>query len=119
MRTLRIFVACSAVAALSVSCGRSNNVLLGRVEAKVGGHEVVVTDCYRTEVPAPRKVEGDTAGGARETYRFTPCRDADVLISDEELSVNGTRYGRLRPGDSVTVDHGKVLINGREPHAAG
>ncbi|HEX8160850.1 MAG TPA: hypothetical protein VF538_03055 [Pyrinomonadaceae bacterium] len=119
MRSLTIFAACLAAAAASVSCGKSNNVLLGRVEAKVGGHAVVVTDCYRTEVPAPRKVEGTAAGGARETYRFTPCRDADILIRDEELSVNGTRYGRLQPGDSVTVDHGKVLINDREPRPAG
>jgi hypothetical protein len=118
MRLLTIFAACLAAAAASVSCSKSNNVLLGRVEAKVGSHAVVVTDCYRTEAPAPQKVEG-AQDGARETYRFTPCRDADILIRDEELSVNGTRYGRLRPGDSVTVDHGKVFVNDREPRAAG
>jgi hypothetical protein len=118
MRSLTIFAVCLIGAAASFSCSKSNNVLLGRVEAKVGSHAVVVTDCYRTDVPAPQKVEA-AADGARETYRFTPCRDADILIRDEELSVNGTRYGRLRPGDSVTVDHGKVLINGREPRPAG
>jgi hypothetical protein len=117
MRTPTIFAACLIAAAASVSCGRSNNVVLGRVEARVGSHAVVVTDCYRTDVPAPQKVEG-SADGARATYRFTPCRDADILIRDEELSVNGTRYGLLQPGDSVTVDHGKVLVNDREPHAA-
>jgi hypothetical protein len=118
MKSLTIFAACLIGAAVSVSCSKSNNVLLGRVEAKVGGHAVVVTDCYRTSAPAPQKVEGNAASG-RETYRYTPCRDADILISDEQLTVNGTRYGRLQPGDSVTVDHGKVLINDREPHAAG
>ncbi|HVG29547.1 MAG TPA: hypothetical protein VM864_07590 [Pyrinomonadaceae bacterium] len=118
MRSVTIFAACLLGAAASVSCSRSNNVLLGRVEARVGGHAVVVTDCYRTDVPAPQKV-GAAADGARaETYRFTPCRDADILIRGEELSVNGTRYGRLRPGDSVTVDHGRVLINDREARAA-
>jgi hypothetical protein len=30
---------------LAPACSRSNNVLLGRVEAKVGSHAVVVTDC--------------------------------------------------------------------------
>jgi hypothetical protein len=117
MRSLTIFAAC-LIGAASVSCSKSNNVLLGRVESKVGSHTVVVTDCYRTDVPAPQKVEA-AGEGARATYRFTPCRDADILIRDEELSVNGTRYGRLQPGDSVTVDHGKVLINDREPRAAG
>jgi hypothetical protein len=52
-------------------------------------------------------------------YHYAPCRDADILISDEQLTVNGTQYGLLKQGDSVTVDHGKVLINDREPHAAG
>jgi len=92
--------ACSA-------CSRSNNLLLGRVEAIVGGHAVVVTDCYRTSVAPPEKV-----GGANEqSYRFTPCRDADVLIRNEELIVNGSSYGLLKQADAVTVDHGKVLIN--------
>lgn len=107
-------LACAA--ALAVACTRSNNLLLGRVEAKVGSHTVVVTDCYRTSVPAPQKVETAEAG-ARETYRFTPCRDADVLIRDEELVVNGTSYGRIRQGDSVTVDHGRVLVNEQQARA--
>jgi hypothetical protein len=118
MRSLTIFAACLLGAAASVSCGRSNNVLLGRVEAKVGGHQVVVTDCYRTSPPAPEKVEAAAAEGAA-AYHYAPCRDADIFIRDEELTVNGARYGRLQPGDSVTVDHGKVLINDREPRAAG
>ena len=44
-----------------------------------------------------------------------PCRDADVWIRAEELSVNGKSYGRLKPGESVLVDHGVVSI---EPAAA-
>ena len=100
--------ACACAAALAPACSRSNHVLLGRVEAKVGSHAVVVTDCYRTSVPAPQKI-GPPPAGAKESYRFTPCRDADVLIRDEELVVNGTSYGRIKQGDSVTVDHGRVL----------
>ncbi|MBV9927573.1 MAG: hypothetical protein JOZ96_21325 [Acidobacteria bacterium] len=93
-------VACSA-------CSRSNNLLLGRVEATVGGHTVAVTDCYRTGVTPPEKV----GGTGEQSYRFTPCRDADVLIRNDELIVNGSSYGVLKQGDAVTVDHGKVLIN--------
>jgi hypothetical protein len=94
------------------ACSRSNNLLFGRVQAIVGGHKVIVTDCYRVKVPKPMRLE-DTAEGA-PSYRFTPCRDADVLISGEELSVNGASYGRLNAGDTVSVDHGRVLVNGRE-----
>jgi len=90
-------------------CSRSNNLLLGRVEATVGGHTVAVTDCYRTSVPPPVKM-ADTPDG-KSAYRFTPCRDADIMIRDDELTVNGKTYGHLGQGDKVTVDHGKVLIN--------
>lgn len=96
------------------ACSRSNNLLLGRVEATVGGHTVVVTDCYRTGVTPPEEAGGP--GG--RSYRFAPCRDADVLIRDDELIVNGSSYGVLKRADAVTVDHGKVLINGMAAPAA-
>jgi hypothetical protein len=92
------------------ACSRSNNLLLGRVQAEVGSHTVVVTDCYRTSVPPPRRL-GDAAG--RAVYRFVPCRDADVLIRGDELVVNGQTYGRLNPTDAVLVDHGVVSIERR------
>lgn len=102
-----LILACSA-------CSRSNNVLLGRVEATVGGHNVVVTDCYRTSVKPPEKV----GGPGEQSYRFMPCRDADVLIRNDELIVNGTSYGWLKQADAVTIDHGKVLINEQVAPAA-
>jgi hypothetical protein len=99
---LRMLSAVLSVGMLICGCSRSNNLLLGRVEATVAGHPVVVTDCYRTSVPQPR-AESDGA-------RFTPCRDADVLIRAEQLTVNGTSYGPLTPGSRVIVDHGRVSI---------
>jgi hypothetical protein len=96
---------------LTAACSRSNNVLLGRVEALVGGHTVVVTDCYRTSVPAPQQVAGPGE------YRWTPCRDADIFIRGGALTVNGVAYGTLAPADTITVDHGKVLINEVEARA--
>jgi hypothetical protein len=99
---LRMFIGVLYVGMLIAGCSRSNNLLLGRVEATVAGHPVVVTDCYRTSVP-PAHPE---ANGAR----FTPCRDADVVIRAEQLTVNGTAYGPLAPGARVLVDHGRVSI---------
>ena len=95
-----LILACSA-------CSRSNNLLFGRVEATVSGHTVVVTDCYRTSVTPPEKV----GGPGEQSYHFRPCRDADVLIRNNELIVNGSSYGLLKQADAVTIDHGKVLIN--------
>lgn len=51
---------------------------------------------------------------AEPLYRFTPCRDADVVIRREALFVNGVSYGPLKPEDSVLVDHGVVSISGRK-----
>jgi len=99
---LRIFIGVLYVGMSIAGCSRSNNLLLGRVEATVAGHPVVVTDCYRTSVPAAQP----EANGAR----FTPCRDADVVIRAEQLTVNGTPYGPLAPGARVLVDHGRVSI---------
>ena len=84
-----------------IGCSRDNNLFLGEVRATVGGHPVTVTDCYRFKVEAPR-----TTGNG--TYAFTPCRDAQITIVNEELTVNGRWYGRLQPGDRVLVDHGVV-----------
>jgi len=94
------------------SCSKSNNLLLGRVEASVGGHLVEVTDCYRTSVPPPRQLQ-DLPDG-KHVYQFTPCRDADVLIRGEELIVNGRSYGSLQERDVIAVDHGRVLVNEHE-----
>jgi hypothetical protein len=95
---------------LSISaCSKSNNLFLGRVEAKVGTHTVIVTDCYRTSVPSVQSFK-DTADGSL-SHHFTPCADADVLIRNERLSVNGITYETLAAGDTVVVDHGQVLVN--------
>jgi len=96
--------ACLATLVLLTSCSRSNNLVMGRVEAKAGGHAIVVTDCYRTSVDPPRT---ESAAGLT-TYSFAPCRDAQVLIRGDQLIVNGQSYGRIGPTDSVLVDHGVV-----------
>jgi hypothetical protein len=102
---VRMLLGLLSVAVLLGGCSRSNNLLLGRVEAVVAGHTVVVTDCYRTKVPEPVP----EANGAT----FTPCRDAVVVIRNEQLTVNGTSYGPLSAEARVVVDHGRVSIQNR------
>jgi hypothetical protein len=98
----RVFSVLVSTLLANTSCSRSNNLLLGRIETKVGSRNVVVTDCYRTKAPQP------TWSGNR--YAYEPCRDARIVIDGDQLSVNGTNYGRLDPEDSVLVDHGTVSI---------
>ena len=97
-------IICVAGTCFLAACSRDNNLLMGRVEAQVGTHRVVVTDCYRTSAPQPQKL-ADQDG--LPVWRYMPCRDADVWIRGEQLSVNGKEYGRLNPADGVLVDHGR------------
>ena len=94
---------------VTTCCGRSNNLLLGHIETRVGSHEVRVTDCYRMKAPQP------VLSGNRYTYE--PCRDARIVIEGERLSVNGRDYGHLDPADSVLVDHGVVSTRPRTASA--
>jgi len=82
---------------------------MGRVETTVGGHTIVVTDCYRTSVDPPTT---ENAGGIT-TYSFAPCRDAQVSIRGDQLIVNGRSYGRIGTTDSVLVDHGVVSTHAK------
>ena len=102
--------------AIATTCSRSNNLLEGRVEARVGDHVVVVRDCYRTSAPSPERLDKTPDG--QPTYRFAPCRDAVIEVRGGQLVVNGTLYGEVKPGDAITVDHGRVLINDRAATAA-
>jgi hypothetical protein len=103
--------ACSILFFLALSfaaCSKSNNILLGRVEEKVGSHVVIVTDCYKTSVPPSQLLK---SASDKPFYRFTPCLDADVVIDGDQLIVNGRSYGAIKQTDTVIVDHGKVLVN--------
>jgi hypothetical protein len=104
------------LALLLGSCSKSNNVLLGRVEEKVGSHIVIVTDCYKTSVPPPQLLK---SASDKPFYRFTPCLDADVVIDGDQLIVNGRPYGTIGQADTVIVDHGKILVNNAVPPIAG
>ena len=106
--------ACLCVAVAFTACSRSNNLLLGEVQAQVGTHTVRVTDCYRTSVPPPERLAD---AGGQASYRFMPCRDADVQIRAGELTVNGRSYGHIQGSDTILVDHGVVSINPPELQA--
>ena len=109
MKSTAVFpLALLVVALLIGACSKSNNILLGRVEEKVGSHIVIVTNCYKTSVPPPQLLK---SASDKPFYRFTPCLDADVVIDGDQLLVNGRSYGAIKQTDTVLVDHGKVLVN--------
>ena len=109
-------LALSCAALLLAGCSRSNNLLLGEVEAQVGRHTVRETDCWPHQRPAAGA--GWPMNG-QASYRFIPCRDAEVEIRAGELVVNGRSYGRIGDNDTVLVDHGVVSVNRAELRAHG
>ena len=98
--TVLLAFSCTALV-MSAACSADNNLVFGQVEATVGTHPVVVTDCYRTSVPPPYN-SGDV-------YHFTPCRDENVWMDNETLSVNGRACGTLA-GETILADHRVVSV---------
>lgn len=96
---IAVSIACAALSA----CSAENNPVLGRVEAEVARHQVVVTNCYTMHLAEVQTIDGGS------TQRFKPCKDA-VMIKDDMLYVNGESFGQLANGDSVLVDRGKVQV---------
>lgn len=96
--TAAIAIVCTALSA----CDAQNNQLLGRVEADIDRHQVVVTHCYTKDLA---KVLSTDDGDS-----WTPCKNAVVVIKDGMLYVNGESYGQLGEGDAVLVEDGRAKI---------
>ena len=57
-------------------------------------------------------------GSLREERDDVTLGGFRVQMEDEQITINGKKYGRLRPGDKVLIERdGQVLVNGvvREP----
>lgn len=104
MKSTTRFAVAVGCATLS-ACDASNNPMLGRVEAEVSGHQVVVTNCYTMQVADVKSSDGSQS--------FSPCKNAAVTIKNNMLLVNGESYGQLGDGDRVLVENGSVHIEPR------
>lgn len=106
----------SLLICLVLLCGTSGctvNVSVNAMrETDLGSHHVVVRPGSTTTSTT------EATFGENATYEFT-CGDVQIKIENEALAVNGKSYGMLKPGESIEVDHGKVLVAGevRQPVA--
>lgn len=109
VKRVTLFVNSCLVFTLFPACNSSQqNALLGKQQATIGGHTIVVTDCYRTDKAQAETVIDDKGA---TVYRFAPCKDANIEIRNEQLIVNGKSYGQIKAGVSVTLDHHQLLVN--------
>jgi hypothetical protein len=107
-RCVSTFVLSLTVIFLQGCNASMQNAIEGRQWAYINGHEIIVKDCYRTSRQQPETIKDAPDGSV---HRFMPCKDADILLDHEALTVNGKFYGKLKPSDKVMIDHHKVLIN--------
>jgi len=49
-----------------------------------------------------------------DEYHGCITKDYKIVIRNEELIVNDKSYGKLNAKDSITLDHGKILVNLKE-----
>jgi hypothetical protein len=100
----------SLLTCLVLICGTSGcsvNVSVNAMrETDLGSHHVVV----RPGSTMTSTTEATFCENA--TYEFT-CGDVQIKIENEALTVNVKSYGMLKPGESIEVDHGKVLVAGK------
>jgi hypothetical protein len=49
-------------------------------------------------------------------YTFT-AGETVIVVEDDALSVNGKSYGKLKKGDAISVELGRVIVSGKERSA--
>ena len=76
-------------------------------ETKMGSHHVVI------KPSSTATSSSSSTGGETSTYQYS-SGDVSVTIQDEKLSVNNMQYGKLKTGDSVLIDNGKVFVAGQK-----
>lgn len=109
VKRVTLFVNSCLVFTLFPACNSSQqNALLGKQQATVGGHTIVVNDCYRTD-KAQAEIVIDDKGAT--VFRFAPCKDSVIEIRNQQLTINGKSYGQIEAGASVTLDHHQLLVN--------
>lgn len=81
-------------------------------ETDLGSHHVTVRP-GNTLTSSSEMSQGEDI-----TYEFT-CGEVKIKIENELLTVNNQIYGELKPGQSIEIDHGKVIVDGEERKSLG
>ena len=71
----------------------------------IWGHKISVTPCVNAE----RQTISDTA--PENSKHVLKCGNAEVVLENEVLSINGKSYGKLAEKAMVKVENQKVFIN--------
>ncbi|MBA2732517.1 MAG: hypothetical protein H0U54_06460 [Acidobacteria bacterium] len=107
-----IAVLCCLCSVLFLEGCSYQEALSGKHEGTVESHQLTINKPCSLFTENTIRIE--TSPGQTK-YQYT-CGNTRVFIvlKNEELTVNEKSYGKLKDGDSIVFDHGKVLINSKE-----
>jgi len=75
-----------------------------------GSHKITVARHATTNEAYIEELGDSNPSYHYSGYRF-PTGRFEVVIKDEEMSINGKFYGRLNTGDSVNINDKGVTVN--------
>ena len=94
------------LAGCNASAHRAAHELVSlRTEETIWGHKISITPCVHSN----RQTHSDD--GPENSKHTLKCPNAEVVLENEVLSVNGKSYGKLAEKATVKVEHQKVFIN--------
>ena len=104
---MKLLIVASAILALALF-GCSFQVKVNeKSETDMGSHHVVV------KPGSTFTSSSSTSSGNTESYRYR-CGQVTVEIQNGHLIVNDVRYGEISPGVDILIDHGTVLVGGKQ-----
>ena len=86
----------------------AHEMLTLRADDRINGHKISITPCSH----ANRQTVRDTA--PEDSKHIIKCPNAELVIENEVLNVNGKSYGKLAEKVAVRVEGQKVFINDLE-----
>ncbi|HKS28304.1 MAG TPA: hypothetical protein VJS44_10810 [Pyrinomonadaceae bacterium] len=109
-RTIKsgIFISSLFLVLFIQGCSDVETMVRNKAETEIDGHQVVIKPCRNSYT----RTESDTPKDRQHVFG---CGDrTKVEIRNDELTVNGRKYGTLAKGDAIEVKDEKVFINKKE-----
>jgi hypothetical protein len=111
-----LVVALALGALLLGGCNKGRRVLLNQTATTLGSHRMSIQPVGRWHSSIFGGQQQDADG--KQMWVFS-AGETKIVVKEEQLSVNGKSYGKLKEGDHVDVAFGKVFVNNKEVAEGG
>lgn len=104
-------------ALLAAGCSSGpRRYLLNQTATTLGSHQMTIKPVGRWHSNTFNGQQQDTDG--KQIWVFS-AGTTKIVVKEEQLSVNGKSYGKLKEGDHVDVAFNKVFVNDKEVAEGG